>query len=462
MKALLVVPDYKTGTELTVPRTMALLGAILRENKHSIKIYDANIMKNFSSVLRRYRPDVVCISCTTADINGGLSFASNVKKYDKKIPVVFGGIHATVLYKNLVREKDVDVVVRGEAENIISHLFNNLNKNTISNVHGISYRVGGKVKHNPPTELIDDIDKLPQPAYDLLSLEKYERAYIMTSRGCPGRCTFCGSHSIFGYKTRYRSPKNVVDEVETLKNSGFDDIWFTDDTFTLDKKRVHEICDEMIKRKLNMKWICMSRVNAVDREVLSKMKKAGCIRTNFGIESGDENVIKIIKKGIKIKDVIKAFDIAKSVGLETTAYLMVGLPCETWDSIKKTNELIKKIKPTITVVSVLVPYPDTEIYMDMKRDGIIKDDNQNWADFKIYTESDIASPFVLSLDEKKSGLSKEEIIKAYELLHRTGEKISISYIIKSQKNVLNALLRTRSLKVIKRYITRMATVIEKK
>jgi radical SAM superfamily enzyme YgiQ (UPF0313 family) len=418
-------------------------------------------MDGFMEFVRDFRPEAACISCTTANVNDGIALALELKSRDKSVLVILGGVHPTALPGEILKNKAVDIVVRGEGEETINELFTKIGPKSLSKVRGISYRHNGKIMHNPDRGLIHDLDGLPLPAYHLLPLDRYERAYIMTSRGCPGHCTFCGSHIIFGRRTRYRSHMLVVDEMEMLKKYGFDYIWFTDDTFTLDKKRTHDICDEIIRRGLKMKWICMSRVNTVDGELLLKMKRAGCIRVNFGIECGDVAVIRKIKKGIRIEDVRKAFGMAKEAGLETTAYLMVGLPGQTWKSVLKTNELLKEIRPTITSVTVLVPYPDTEIYMEMKRAGIIKDDSQKWEDFGVYKKGEIASPYVMRLDGKISGLTEEEIIKAYNLLTETGRSISTHNKFKSPRVVLRSLLRIRSFGDVKRNLRQLSYIFRK-
>jgi radical SAM superfamily enzyme YgiQ (UPF0313 family) len=456
MKILLVITKYEAKTETTIPGNIALLAAILEGDGHEVAVFDFNVMDDFDGFVSSFKPEAVGFSCSTANIDQGLEVASRIKKLDRSVKIMFGGIHATVLPEQLLKRDFIDIVVRGEGEETIRELFQKgLQK--LSGIKGISYKSRGRVVHNPLRGPVKDLDTLPLPAFHLLPVKRYDRAAIMTSRGCPGRCTFCSSYIMFGSKIRFRNEKNIVDEMELMKSFGFDYIWFSDDTFMFDRARVHRICDETLKRGLNMKWSCMSRVNTVDIDILRKMKKAGCITIGYGIESADPEVLRASKKGIMIKDVIRAFRLTHKAGIDSGAFLMVGMPKQTWKSIEITNELIKKIKPSVTGISILVPYPNTEIYRELRACGAIGD-NQNWEDFRMSTGSGIASPYILELDEKICDLTKEEIIKAYNLLYSTGTVISMRKRLKSPKNIIMAASRIRSYKDVRRQISRMASL----
>ena len=445
MKILLIKPEYVSGSDIIVPRTLALMGAVIKKSGHDVGIFDFNVMDNFPEFLESFKPDVVGISCSTPTIRDALKAAHEVKKYDKSVYVIFGGIHPTALPEKTLKDKNIDVVVRGESEETMPELLKAIKTGKLSSVKGITYMSKGNIHNTPDRPLVENLDDIPNPDYDIIPMEKYTRAYMMTSRGCPFQCVFCGSHLLFGHRVRFRGAERVVDEMKDLKKRNFDYVWVTDDTFTLNKKRVHDVCDEIIRRKLKMDWTCLTRVNTVDVKMLKKMKKAGCSRVNFGIESTDPVVIKAIKKSITLEDIKKAFKISRKAKMETAAYLMVGLPKQTWKSVLHTNEVLKIIKPNVTWVNVLVPYPDTEVYMNMKTRGMLKDEGQLWEEYRLYTPDGKKSPNILKLDEKISGMSGDEIVKAYELLTATGRRISINYKIRSPRYILSALFRIRSL-----------------
>lgn len=460
MRVLIINPSYNTRSEITNPRNIALLGAVLERARHKVALFDANVMDNFFQFIKGFKPDIIGITSTTSNVKSGLEFAARVKEFDRKIPVIFGGIHATVLPEEILRNDSVDIVVRGEGEITLVELLRKIGGD-LSTINGISFKSNGSIYHNQAKGTLHDLDSLPLPAYHLLSLELYDRISIMSSRGCPGRCTFCGSHLLFGYGTRFRSVKRIVDELEILKGYGVKQVWFSDDTLTVDKKRVHSLCEEILKRKLDMKWSCMSRVNSVDKEMLTEMKRAGCITVGFGIESADPEVLKKVKKGIRLDNAESVFRWCEEVGIESCAFLLIGLPGQTWNSIIMTNEFLKRTKPTTTGISILVPYPDTQIYRDMRKSGIISTDNQPWEEFKMSSDMRISSDYIIGLAEQVCDLTREEIIKAYNLLYSTGKRITISKRMMSPKAVIRAVLNIKSKNDIRRHLDSIREMVGK-
>ena len=402
--------------EMTVPRTAALLSAVLMESGHDVTIHDRNVDDSFEMALRKFGGDVICFSCTTTNVNDGLKCASMAKSYGDFF-TVFGGVHPTVDSQRLIEMSQVDAVIEGEAEDIISSII-------------IDKKKG--VHRGTPA----DLDNLPLPAYDLLDTPKYDRAYIMSSRGCPNRCTFCSTHTISGMKIRYMRPEKIVDEMEALKSFGFKYVWFADDSFTVNRARVLELCGEIKRRKLKMDWYCQTRVNTIDKELLVEMKSAGCTMINMGIESGDEKILKKINKNIKIADVIHAFKIAKEAGLKRTAFFMVGFRGQDMESVMKSKRLLELVKPDITAVAILCPYPDTQIYQEMKEMGLFSG-NEDWSEFRIRTGSGLSSDYILGKVSEYSGMSVPDLIEAYNVLKATGDRITFRKKITSPKHIIS-------------------------
>lgn len=192
----------------------------------------------------------------------------------------------------------------------------------------------------------------------------------MTSRGCPFKCIFCSQGKTFGTKVRFRSAKSVIDEIEDIVNNyGIKHFAFIDDTLTLNNERVKQICNGILERSLDVTWEGWTRANTLNESLLRLMKKAGFVRISFGIESGNENILKIIKKGVNLKELENAYKLAKKVGLETRGSVMIGHPFETKETVKDTFRYIKKLKYCDQIfLNISTPYPGTELY-EMAKSG---------------------------------------------------------------------------------------------
>jgi radical SAM superfamily enzyme YgiQ (UPF0313 family) len=278
---------------------------------------------------------------------------------------------------------EIDAVVKGEGEITSQELLDALkgDKN-FSKVQGIFYRdKDGKIIENPNRPFIQDINILPFN-WKLFDLSKYYRPIdgtniravgVMSSRGCPNFCAFCVSAAFWKAVLRLRDPIKFVDEVEFLKNTyGFEGFDFWDDTLTVSKEHVRAICNEILRRKLNIKWYAPTRVNTVDKELLSLMNKAGCVRISFGAESGSPRILKIVKKGIMPEQVTKAAQMASDAGMKIIVNFMVNLPYETFDDLKMTIDLMKKlnsIKNVTAAYGFSIIYPGTEMELMAKNEG---------------------------------------------------------------------------------------------
>ena len=373
----LVVPPLdgvaRADVVASPPLNVPYLAAVSRSMGHEVKIIDCPAFnwdyERLKKEISSFSPDLIGISSLTQTYPAALKSAAAAKDACPIALVVLGGSHVTYMDTETLRlEQGVDVVVRGEGEMTLQDLASNFNdKGKFKEISGITYRKNGEIHKNPDRPFIEDLDSLPFPAYDLIDLSQYgtpknKHFSMLTSRGCPFKCTFCVMRLMDGSQLRSRSTKNVVDEMEYIKNLGATSVSFCDETFTFNKKGVLDICTEIRKRRINLPWDCQTRVDQVSEDVLSEMKKAGCHYVGFGVESGSQKMLDTMRKGIKIEQAEKAVQLAKRTGLLVGVNMMVGYPGETPDTIKESLHFIKKANPDTVFFMICTPYPGTEYY----------------------------------------------------------------------------------------------------
>ena len=276
-----------------------------------------------------------------------------------------------------------DIGVMGEGELTTEQLFNNYKNKDFENltdIRGIIYKDNVGIHQNEYQRFIQDLDTIPLPARHLLPHPKFYRptpascckvpyAVIMTSRGCPSRCTFC-DRKIFGDRCRMRSVNNVFQEIEeVVSRYGVKEIRFFDDTFTLKKQRVYDICDEFKKRRLKLPWTCLTKAACVDGPLLKRMKQAGCWQVLYGFESGDDRMLKLLKKGNTVEMNKKAVRLTKEAGLEVRGDFIVGTPGETWESLEKTVQFTIDMKLDYAHFNKFIPFPGTALYTQLTEEG---------------------------------------------------------------------------------------------
>jgi len=355
------------------PLGLAYLAAVLEQNDFEVRIMDCPVCEMDHEKLRAdlasFEPTLVGIASMTATIPSALKSARVAKEACPDAKVIMGGPHATFADTEILTEEAaVDIVVRGEGEETLLELAQNSPKlDRLGEIRGITFRDNDQFVKTPDRPFIQNLDELPRPAYKYLPIEKY-RIYgkkflpIMTSRGCPFQCSFCVASQMFGAKFRARSPKNVVDELEWLRDEyEAEGVSFHDDTLTLDRKRILDICDEIIERKIRLAWGCQTRVDQVSREVLSKMRKAGCNEVSFGVESGCQRILDAVHKRVSIQQCENAIKWAKEEGLFVAVSTIVGYPGETKETMKQTLDLIHRIEPDDVWLCLATPYPGTEL-----------------------------------------------------------------------------------------------------
>lgn len=355
---------------------VAYLAAVAREEGHEVRVVDMRFGYSKEEVIGRvkdFSTDVVCLTSTTMGYEFVYSLIDELKKHNSFVMV--GGPHSSAIKKDILEESKADVAIKGEGEETLKELLINLSKKNhdFSKIRGVIWRDNGQVVENPEREFFHELDKLPFPAYDLFELERYmdKKIPIATSRGCPYYCTFCTIFLTMGRRFRARSAGNIVDELEYWENKGYRYFGFNDDNFSSDMKRAEEICDEIIKRNLKIKWELRNgvRIDRVDEPLLRKMKRAGCFYLAFGVESADQDVLNKMKKGLNIKRVKRAIMLAERVGIKKGAFFIIGLPGDNFKKFKKSLKFATSLPLDEVRFYSAVPYPGTELFSWVKENA---------------------------------------------------------------------------------------------
>ncbi len=386
VKIALINPPRPTGAFVHYQTPLigiAYMASVLEKDGFDVAVMDCpplNITHaKLGDDIARLKPDLVGISSVTVTFSSAIQAAKIVKETYQKAVIVLGGPHVTVLDEQILKEHpEADIIVRGEGEATILELAQTLVAEGLQNleqIKGITYRKNGQILRTPDRPLIQNIDDLPFPNYKHFPLDRY-RLYgkliipVISSRGCPFQCAFCLAPRMAGRGCRARSPKNVVNEIEYLKETYHPDAFtFHDETFTYDKTRVVEICKEIQSRKIGLPWDCSTRVDQISKELLAEMRSAKCQLVSFGVESGSQTILNAMKKGTTVEQNAQAIKWAKQVGLSVTISVIVGYPGETKETLQQTFDFIKKTKPDDVHLSIATPYPGIALTKIMKDAG---------------------------------------------------------------------------------------------
>ncbi|MFH2021107.1 MAG: radical SAM protein [archaeon] len=375
----------KDGGGRQAPLGICFVAAVLRKNNFPVSVIDAEgenlTYKDIMERLRNENADIVGITSTTVAFHRSLELAKSIRKFDKNITIIIGGSHVSAMPEMTMKYDCFDIGAYGEAEYTFLELAQKVSNNDDwKNIDGIVYNDNGKIVKTLPRPLIADLDELPYPAIDLLSnLDLYNPPpmnylnkpvlSVVTSRGCPNQCIFC-DHSVFGNKYRYHSAKRIVEEIKHLiKEYGAKEISIVDDNFTVNKNRVYEFCDLMIKNRVKIPWNARISANTVSKDMLKKMREAGCWYLEIGIETGSPKVLKDIKKGTthdKISEMVKYAD---ELGYHVKGFFMIGHPTDTEKSIRQTIDYAKSIPLTDIVTTIFTPFYNTQAYEEAKTHG---------------------------------------------------------------------------------------------
>ena len=336
------------------------------------------VWQEIIKVIRDFRPAVIGISVMSVKLLPARKLISLIRAIDKDIVIACGGHHPTIDPELFLRSAGADFVIRGEGELTMAELVEKIaaGMTDYEAIPGLSFVRDSKVIHSRARQLIPDLSILPLPEKEnVIFRDSYRMddfSIVMTSRGCPYSCGFCGSGNMWQRKVRYRSVGNVIDEIRHLKKSyGVTNIKFMDDSFSVDRKRVEQLCREMISARLNITWSCLTRVNLIDDRLVRLMKKAGCTKIDLGIESGNPRILAMIDKAITIEQIEKSVKIINRYHIFWAGFFMFGFPTETEREVMDTLSFMKKLKPGWANISIFTPYPGTKLYDMCLKNGII-------------------------------------------------------------------------------------------
>ena len=391
-------PHKRSDKYIEYPIYLAYTVAVLEEAGFETSFLDAVMdelsIEAFARQVHDRRPRLVLLETSTPTIAFDLETAAAIKQYSPETFVALLGSHVTYFDRQIVTENAaVDAVVRGEFEYASANLARALDAGgDLRGVLGLTYRdVDGTVQVNAEQPLFEPLDRMPFPARHIVHGEGYRAGIysggrptaMVSSRGCPYRCTFClWPDVLYGHRFRARSPQNVIDEVsEAVRLYGHDEIYFDDDTLTVDRDRALAICRLLEEKGLakEVEWIAQCRVDTVNRELLEAMKRAGCGYILFGVESGSPQMLKKMKKGITLDKVRTAFKLAREVGIKTQAFFLFGVPGETPQTIRETIDFAKELNASSTQFAIAIPHPGTALYEECKANGWLT--SENWADY---------------------------------------------------------------------------------
>jgi len=385
---LLINPPSTSVQNNPMPFGLAYLASFLEKNKYSVKILDLSIERmseqQILNYISRINPKNIGISCMSVHVDFVDRITKKIKENFSSIKIIVGGIHPTALPEKSAKNlKNVDIFVLGEGEITLLELMKN---KKLEKINGIAYIKNKKVKINPPREFMQNLDIIPFPARHLLpDMKKYTLGFdwegkkpsatVFSSRGCPFNCIYCASKVMWKQRIRLRSAENVLNEIDFLvKKHKIKEILFYDDHFVFDKKRLIDICNGLIKRKYDLTWGCMARVDSIDIETANLMKKAGCHIISFGVESGSQKMLDSMEKNVKVETIINAFKACKKAGINTKASFIFGSPGETQETIKETQNLLKIILPDYVWFFIMTPMPGTKLYKLHVESGIASDE----------------------------------------------------------------------------------------
>jgi len=376
-----------------------------KKTNHSVKIYDATVYKaNYAKIAEIAKSyDVIGITAVTFTLIDVTKTVEAIRLENPTAPIVIGGPHVAIFPQETENIPGVNFVLQGEGEESFAQLVDLLAEGSkkYNVVPGLYWKEGGQIKFNPTSDFVADLDKLPVPnrrlldyrAYhSILSKKKSAEHYVTTafsSRGCPYKCIFCDRPNL-GKKFRSHSPRYVVDEIEQLLELGIREIIFYDDTFTIKRDRVNEICELILQKNIKVQWDIRARVNDVNRDMLKLMKRAGCTRIHFGVEAGSSEMLKVLKKGITRDLAIQAFHGAHEAGIETLGYFMFGCPNETRSQMQETFDFALEMNPDYAHFAILTPFPGTPVYIEAIQKGLYP--NDYWREFALSPSHDFVPP----------------------------------------------------------------------
>ena len=378
-------------------------------------------ISDIANNITRFKPDIVGITCSTANYSHAIDLAKLCRKYSSA-KIIMGGVHASAIPEFVISDNAdcLDCIVVGEGEITMLELVEAFQNNSkLESVKGIVFIKEGRVIRNASRPFIENLDCIPFPARQLIPQHlffpnlhnaRYKRCLtILTSRGCPFNCSFCAARIVSGNRYRMHSAEYVLDEILLLKKDYHaEQLLFTDDTFTVNHDRLEKICKGMLDQKLNLKWFCFAQVTTVNKQILTLMKKAGCYSIGFGLESSNEAILKNMGKPISPAKSKETVNIANRLGLKTQAFYIIGSPGETKEQMLDTIKFSRKVNSTLAFYNMLVPFPGTKEFDYFFASIPLK--NINWKQFVAIGEDCVLKNSEVPAREIETLISKANIL----------------------------------------------------
>jgi len=441
-------PINNGSFEVEHPIGLCYIAAVLEQHGFNVRIFDMEVMKasseDFITVVRKLKPRIVGFSCTTVAIEVGFVLAKKTKELDPTIQTIFGGVHPSLFPLEVIADPNVNFVAVGEGEYTMLELAEYLfeHKNIIEEIKGLVYKSNStppRILQNPERPVEADLDKFPFPAKHLI-LGNVQRKYyssaayenpisaIITTRGCPFRCSFCAK---FFKTARFRSPDKVLEEIQLIVDKEkIRDLEIRDYTFNLRQKHNIDICKGIIKNQWDIHWRALVRPELLNQELLQYYKKSNCYMLSIGAESGSPRILKFLRKGYGVDHIERAFQLADKYEIETSAYFIIGIPGETSDDIAQTVQLIQKTKPTYLVLQIYQPIPGNDLYDLLVKHKLTPAEHPPYSLFKGFDK-----PFLNLPNLPNKVLSRMRIYAILKYL------INMDYLAKLGKVVMKAPLR---------------------
>ncbi|HPV14193.1 MAG TPA: radical SAM protein [Candidatus Cloacimonadota bacterium] len=390
MTILLVSPTATTGGLEMMRRGHQVYQGILyiaasaRDAGHRAVVVQADV-NNLHRYIRRYKPEVIGFTCVTAVYPLVCEMIRYVKEKHPEIITVVGGHHVTFMYKETLQETGVDFVCRGEGEEVFPALLAALEaKDRYPAITGMVYLKDGQFFNDERIVLLDDINKIPRITLDLVAPESTFTPKIVSSRGCPFKCSYCSITAFYGGKYRQRRVEDVIADIRDYISWGYTQFWFHDDNFTTDAAWLNRFCDLVEQEELKFTFACMSRIDIIIRapELVARLAASGCNLMSIGIESGVPEVLERINKKISLPQIMKAVSILKKQGISYNFFMLLGSGDEfdTPEILDKNIEFFSKL-PGLILISILTPFPGTAIFEKLRRENRIR--HYNWEDYDI-------------------------------------------------------------------------------
>jgi anaerobic magnesium-protoporphyrin IX monomethyl ester cyclase len=376
VRVAIVAPPYPLEEAPAPPLGVTYVAAAFEAAGADVRIFDylvsAYTPEKLKAQLDEFQPKVLGSTSVTLNFPGAAEIVSTAKRHRPSLVTMMGGPHVSfAAAKTLDTYPGIDLIVCGEGERTIAEFMaGEMNPSAWGKIRGLAFRRNGETVITEPQPFIEDLDTLPFPARHLLPLSRYQALgysiSIITSRGCPYSCIFCLGRRMVGNRVRLRSASSVVDEIEQILAYGIDRINVADDLFVSNSGRVKEVCNEILRRALRFSWSAFARVNTVDRDTLTLMRKAGCDSVSFGVETGNAGLLKLIRKGITREQVREAVSLCRETGIIAHTSFMVGLPGETHETLQETGEFAASLG-SLYGYHFLAPFPGTTVREEVEK-----------------------------------------------------------------------------------------------